>query len=268
MPWQVVGQFGTVRPAITTARKYCAVFRSSLINVRLTMRILQQSKQIASTQLAVLVAAIGGCASLPFDVPAPFRAKEKTSIITPSMRADAIREIAARSERATAEEQMKYTQQLATQIQTESDPLVRQAIQETIAEFETPLARDVLVAGLNDSDLDVRITCCEKLQERPEPTVVDALRAVVKHDESLDVRLAAVEALGHMRSPASVAALALAVNDRDPAMQYAGVQSLKAISAEDLGNDVEAWRQYVSNEQPELKPPVSVAKRDRGWSPF
>ena len=227
-------------------------------------RILHLWKQIFPVPMAVVAVTVWGCASMPLDLPAAFRAKEKTSIITPAMRADAIREIAARAEKADAAEQARYTEQLASQIQTEPDPLVRQAIQETIAEFETPLAREVLLAGLRDSDLDVRLTCCQMLQTRSDPVVIAGLSAVVENDDELDVRLAAVDALGHIRSPASVSALAAAVKDRDPAMQYAGVQSLKAISAQDYGNDVEAWRQYATSEQPQ----ISVAERPTGWSPF
>ena len=227
-------------------------------------RNLRDVKQFLPLPWAVLAVTAWGCASLPFDPPPLFREKEKTSIITPAMRADAIREIAARADRADAAEQARYSEQLATQIQSESDPLVRQAIQETISNFETPLARAVLLAGLRDSDLDVRVTCCQMLQTRSHPEVIEGLRTVVEHDDELDVRLAAVTALGHIRSPASVAALAVAVKDRDPAMQYAGVQSLKAISGQDLGNDVEAWRQYATSDQPE----ISVAEQPRSWSPF
>ena len=232
------------------------------------MRNVHQIERLALIQLAAVVASSWGCASMPFDTPAFFREKEKTSIITPAMRADSIREIAARAEDASPEEQTRYTDQLATQIQTEPDPIVRQAIQETIAKFDTPLARDVLLAGLRDTDLDVRMTCCEMLQDRSDPRVVAALKSVLENDEKLDGRLAAVQALGHIRTPASVAALSIAVNDRDPALQYAGVQSMKAISSEDLGNDVEAWRRYAASQQPPLKPEISVAQRDQGWSPF
>ena len=73
------------------------------------------------------------------------------------MRVAAVREIGLQAQRADREQQIRLTEQLATQIRTEPDPLVRLAIQESIAEFSVPLARQVLLAGLQDEDLDVRV---------------------------------------------------------------------------------------------------------------
>ncbi len=176
----------------------------------------------------------------------------------------AIQEIGLRASDADAEELQEMTEQLATQIQTEPDPLIRRAIQESIGQMSTPLADSVLVAGLQDDDLDVRLTCCQLLGQRSDPGAISALRIALETDEELDVKLAAVDALGQIKSPQSVAALSKAVNDRDPALQYAGVQALKSVSGQDLGNDVVAWRQYAASEQPE----ISLAERPNGWSPF
>ena len=203
---------------------------------------------------------IAGCTSIT----PPWRERERTSVITPRMRIAAIQEIGARAADADADEQQQLSDQLATQIQTEPDPLVRREIQEAIGKLSTPLAQDVLIAGLQDDDLDVRLTSCEGLGRRDDPSVIAALRVALETDSQLDVRLAAIDALGQIKSPQSVAALAVAVNERDPALQYAGVEALKAVSGQDLGNDVSAWRQYAASEQPE----ISVAERPQGWSPF
>lgn len=200
-----------------------------------------------------------GCASLPW------QDNERTSIMTPRMRMAAIEEIGVRGSNAEAAEQQKLAEQLATQIQTEPDPLVRRTIQEAIAKIPAPLARDVMIAGLQDDDLDVRVTCCRMLGERVEPSVISALRVALETDSELDVRLAAIDALGKIKSPQSVAALSKAVNDRDPALQYAGVEALKSVSGQDLGNDVTAWREYAASAQPE----ISVAEqRPSSWPPF
>ena len=207
---------------------------------------------------AIALVTFVGCASLPW------QEQERTSIITPRMRIATIQEIGSRADDADADEQQRLTEQLATQIQTEPDPLVRQAIQEVMGRFSTPLARDAQIAGLQDDDLDVRLTCCQGLAGRGDVSAISALRIALETDESLDVKLAAIDALGQIKSPQSVSALAIAVNDRDPALQYAGVQALKAVSGQDLGNDVVAWRQYASGAQPQ----ISVAERPRSWSPF
>jgi HEAT repeat protein len=176
----------------------------------------------------------------------PFRQKELTSIITPSMRAAAIREMGPRARDATDAEQARMCEQLAQQIRTEPDPIVRKSIQETIAEFKTPLASAVLLAGLHDDDRDVRVACCRMLGKRKDLLAIDALGKAIADDPELDVRLAAVDALGVMKDRAAMNALATALKDRDPAMQYAGVEAMKSVTGEKkLGNDVEAWRQYA-----------------------
>ena len=193
---------------------------------------------------AVAVSTLGGCSSLPF------MEKERTSIITPGMRMAAVREIGPRASNADTAEQQRLCEQLAMHIQTEPDPLVRQEIQYTVAEFSVPLALNMLLAGLNDENLDVRVTCCNRLGERGDTGAIGPLRKILETDDELDARLAAIDALGKIDSTETVAALATALDDSDPAVQYAGVQALKSASGEDFGNDVRSWQQYVSGETP------------------
>jgi HEAT repeat protein len=185
--------------------------------------------------------------------------RDKTSIITPSMRMASIREFGPKARDADAAEQNRICQQLAQQIQTEPDPIVRRTIQETIGEFDTPLANAVILAGLNDDDRDVRVTCCRLLAKRNNPAAVGPLSQIVATDTDLDVRLAAVDALGEMKTPGALQGLAAALKDRDPALQFAGVEGMKKVSGEDLGNDVEAWRQYAARTMGAAQPNSAIA---------
>jgi len=206
----------------------------------------------------------------------PFAAEERTSIITPTMRASTVREMGARAQQDDPAQQQRITEQLAQQIRTEPDPLVRLAIQETVAQFDTDLAQMILLAGLNDTDRDVRMMCCRKLGQRMAATdrnidrqkIVIQLQRVLGQDKDIDVRFAAVDALGQIPTTGSVRALAGALHDHDPAMQYAGVQALKRVSGQDFGNDVDAWRQYADGENPQLRPIPSVAQRIKEMMPF
>ena len=69
--------------------------------------------------------------------------------------------------------------------------------------------------------------------------------------------------LSEAGDPASVGALGQALEDRDPAMQYAAVQSLRDVTDRDFGNDVSRWRQFVAGKQPEPPRSISVAERFR-----
>ncbi len=209
----------------------------------------------------LLAGAICGCSIFPYG------GKERTSIITPRMRMATVSEIGARASKADSAEQQQICENLARQIQTEPDPLVRQEIQNTVAEFSAPLAEKMLIAGLSDEDVDVRLTCCFRLGERASVTTIGPLQQAVQSDSELDVRLAAIDALANIPGQATVPALGAALDDRDPAIQYAAVQALKSASGKDLGNDVAAWQEYVASGA-SVQPEVSVAERIQQASPF
>jgi hypothetical protein len=191
--------------------------------------------------LVALVASLSGCTL--------FRAKkDNTTIITPSMRAATIRDVGRQVSGYTEAQQAALCDQLAQQIKIEPDPIVRQTIQNTIAECQTPLAGAVVLAGLEDQDADVRRTCCRLVARRgADAQAVAALSRVVAMDADQDVRMAACDALGGIKGDGAVQALAAALNDRDPAMQLAGMEAMKEVSGQDLGNDVQAWRQYAAS---------------------
>ena len=211
----------------------------------MSTRLLTTIRRVASPAAvaALLLGATTGCQLWPWGA-----TKDRTTIITPGMRAASIREMGPRARDEDSAAQTKACEQLALQIRTEPDPIVRRAIQETVAEFKTPTASAMLLAGLQDDDRDVKVTCCRLLGERKEPKAVEPLGKLVVHDTDLDVRLAAVNALGDMKTKESVMALAAALKDRDPAMQYAGVEAMKKVVPEqELGNDVQAWRSYADS---------------------
>jgi HEAT repeat protein len=205
----------------------------------------------------------------------PFPERELTSYHTPGMRVDAIADFATRSTGVDSPEQRQITDQLARQMQVEPDPLVRQAVAGAIAEYHTPMAQQVLEAGLADENDAVRVACCRALGRRaaagisdPGSNSVAGLTNVMRSDKEMDVRLAAAEALGNIKSPEAIQALAFALDDRDPAMQYVGVKSMKSITGKDYGPDVNAWRQVVAGETPSPPRAPSVAERLRNVSPF
>jgi HEAT repeat protein len=198
----------------------------------------------------------------------PFPEIDNTSLITPTMRQDTIRQLGAKADGTDSPEQRAVADQLARQIQIEPDPLVRETIVRSIAEFHTPLAGQVLEAGLNDDNQLVRIACCQKLGKRAEEHSVTALANALRTDKQIDVRLAAAEALGKIKSPNSVSALAVALDDHDPAMQFAGMQSMKSVTGKDYGGDVQAWRQVAAGGNPAPPAAPSIASRLKEISPF
>ncbi|MFV2067543.1 MAG: HEAT repeat domain-containing protein, partial [Pirellulales bacterium] len=153
-------------------------------------------------------------------------------------------------------------------LRNETDPLVRERIIHTLAELNTPAAAALLRAGLNDADPDVRIACCKGVGGHRDTESLTALTEVLRHDEDIDVRLAATRTLGAFRDPAAVSAMAIALEDRDPALQYRAVQSLRQMTGLDYGNDVTRWLEIAQRGELPPHPPVSVVERLRRLSPF
>jgi hypothetical protein len=202
----------------------------------------------------------------------PFPEVDNTTYITPAMRRDTIRQYAAKANGTDSPDQRAATDQLARQIQIEPDPLVRETIVRVIADFKTPLSQQVLEAGINDDSPLVRVACCQMLGKRGDARSVAALATALRQDKQKDVRLAAAESLGKIKSPQSVAALATALDDHDPAMQYAGMESIKAVTGKDYGGDVQLYRQLAAGGNPVPPPGPSIAERVKDYtksmSPF
>jgi hypothetical protein len=217
--------------------------------------------------LAALLA-ITGCQSIMGYRGWPLPEHDRSSFHTPSMRIDTVKQFASRADGTDSQEQREYTDQLARQIQIEPDPIVREAIIRATSEFRTPLANQMLEAGLRDESPTVRIACCQALGQRAEVRSVASLAGVLRDDDDTDVRLAATEALGAIKDPTAVAAVAIALNDRDPALQFVGVQSMQSLTGKNYGGDVEAWRQVAAGESPPEPKPASIAERIRSAARF
>ena len=194
----------------------------------------------------------------------PF-AKEEDSrpgVKTADDRIVELKQLATEAHSQTSDRQAQLSADLAAQLQREQDPLVRMQLIKTLAAFSTPAATAMLEAGLADNNPDVRVACCEAWVSRGGDEAVDALTRVLSSDTNLDVRLAATRALGNTRSPRAVGPLGEALNDADPALQFRAVQSLKSVSGQDFGDDLNAWRQYAKSGTVDVKTP-SIAERLR-----
>ena len=55
------------------------------------------------------------------------------------------------------------------------------------------------------------------------------------------------EILGALGNEAAIPVLAEALEAPDPAVQFRAVASLKEVSGRDLGNDVNAWREWAED---------------------
>jgi hypothetical protein len=185
-------------------------------------------------------------------------------ITLPAERVATLRDMGKKASWAKPEEQERISSELAAAFEDEPDPLIRLEIVRAVGQYRTATAESVLDAALDDSQADIRMVACRALGERGGPEAAAKLSETLRSDLDIDVRLTAAQALGQTADPSAVAALGEALEDRDPAMQYQAVQSLHTVTGEDLGNDVNRWRQYVKGEPPGPAESISVAQRIRG----
>ena len=184
-------------------------------------------------------------------------------VTSPAERISVLRKMGEKAAWAQPGEQERISGELAVAFQGESDPLIRIEIVRALSKYPTATAASTLGAALDDSDADVRLAACAVWGDRGGQEAAANLSRVLASDVDTDVRLAAVQALGIAGHPDSVAALGDALEDRDPAMQYAAVQSLREVTDQDFGNDVGRWRQFAKGEVPRPAEPISVAERFR-----
>jgi len=184
-------------------------------------------------------------------------------IPSPAERMASLRKTAKEAAKLSQADQEKISEELRNVYRQEDDPLIRAEIVHTMGCFQTEAATAVLRLAINDANNDVRIAACRAWGKRHDAEAVDQLGRSLGSDVDVDVRLAAIEALGATGQRSAVPALGQALEDRDPAMQYRAIASLRKVSDRDLGNDVDRWRQYVKGETPGPEKPVSVVDRFR-----
>jgi HEAT repeat protein len=208
----------------------------------------------------------GGCADFEFPAWVPFQGPSSDTmpgVVSPRERVEQLRKLSETAASATPAQRQQVSDQLATAIRTEKDPLLRLEIIRTLGHYPGPAADAILKAALSDSEAHIRAVACEAWGKRNDAQAVALLSDSLRSDADADVRIAAAKALGETKNPAAVAALGDALNDGDPAMQYRAVLSLRETTGKDFGESVERWQQYVKQNRPAGSGPA-LADRDRG----
>ncbi len=224
----------------------------------------RRAKQLLPFVLLLAIIGWTGCAGTKPTIRWPFttdRTDHVPGIVTPAERMDTLRELAKKASQAGPAQQETISDDLAALYQREEDPLIRAEIVHAIGGCRTESAASVLQLAIADSDPDIRMAACEALGRRQGPETIGILSTVLASDLDIDVRMAAARALGDTGNSAAMAPLGRSLEDRDPALQHQAVLSLRQCSDEDLGNDVNRWRQHLRGEAPDPPKSISIAQR-------
>jgi hypothetical protein len=175
--------------------------------------------------------------------------------------------LASRARSMSAEDRAKWSAQLSHLAAGDPSPLLRARIVEVLPQFPSPQADATLRSAIRDRDSGVRIAACTALGQRGGADALQSLSRAMS-DEDLDVRLAAVRALGEFDESATsgeaIRQLGVALDDKDPAIQYRAIESLRNVSGRNYGNNLVAWREFVHGGQPVETPP-SIVEQIRSW---
>ena len=168
----------------------------------------------------------------------------------------------------SAPERQRLASDIADVLKQEKSPAMRMELVRTLGDLSTELSQTELIAATTDSDADVRTMACrglgKRLKREAEPTSIAALQQAVASDASHDVRLAACRELGNCKDPAAAQALAPVLEETDPAMQFAAIQSLRNSTGKDFGNNASKWQEYLAGGNPTPPEGPSIAERLKG----
>ena len=148
-------------------------------------------------------------------------------------------------------------------IRDDDNPLIRAAGVRVLGEIASPASLAAIQGAAVDRDPLVRMAASEAFGRRGDFEAAAGLSILAADDENAEVRLTAVTALGNCPEQQVVQALALALDDSNPAIQNRAVQSLKATTGHQLGDNIAVWRAYLHGEPSPIQPTGSFAERFR-----
>ena len=115
-----------------------------------------------------------------------------------------------------------------------------------LGQLNCPESIDALGQLSSSRDSDVRLAAVSAWTNMPPDQAIPRLQQILGSDTDIDVRLAATRALSNFTGQQAVAAISLALEDPDPALQLRAAESLSKVTGESFGNNVQAWQAYVN----------------------
>lgn len=160
-------------------------------------------------------------------------------------------QIVSSASNGSIEQMESAANSLAETIRRDPILLMRLHAVKLLGELNCSASIDALVDASKDHNSDVRIAAIQSWSKLPGEVAIGHLQEIIGSDTDVDVRLAATRALGNFHGKQAIEALALALQDNDPALQLRATESLGRVTGESIGRNVNAWRQYVQDALPQ-----------------
>jgi hypothetical protein len=197
-------------------------------------------------------------------------AEDEQRVTTYHRKVADLADMRAKAANMSPDERESTTGQLAARLREEKSAALRGEFVRTLAAFRTASAQQALIASMTDESSSVRILACKGLGIAPTADGFQALSHAVTDDAELDVRIAAAHELGKFKGFEASKALRPALDDRDPALQIAAMQSLEAVDGHtEYRRNVAVWREHLDGGNPSPPPGPSIAELAKQyWSWF
>lgn len=165
-------------------------------------------------------------------------------------------------------QQEQVAAQLAERLKEERSPVLRAELVRTLGQLPVRIADEAVHASLADEATSVRVAACRAIAVRPSAEGFQWLSQAVTSDSDLDVRIAAARELGKFREFEAPQALRPALDDRDPALQLAAMQSLETLTGKtDYRSSAATWREFLDGGNPTPPPAPTLAElAQRYWN--
>ncbi len=204
--------------------------------------------------MAAFVCHLSGCAEGPFWRAGQFNpwvrsqwAEEEKIADTLFTRKRRMENVVAQATNASIDVQEEAARALSDIIFRDKVLLMRLHAVKLLGRLNSPTSVETLAKASKDNDKDIRLAAVSAWKMVSPDSAVPQLQEIIGSDTDIDVRLAATEALGNFPGRSSVQALALSLNDRDPALQVRAAESLQRVTGEPLGRNIVAWQDYVGS---------------------
>jgi HEAT repeat protein len=208
-----------------------------------------------AVRLAILIAGVcfTGCAEGPFWRSGKYApwvrnqwAEEERLADTLFERRRQMNELAATAKTGSPDSRQAAASRLTDVVMKDPVLLLRLHAVGLLGQLDCPTAVEGLKRASTDPDADVRMAAVKAWASMRGEIAIGQLQEMVGSDTNIDVRLAATRALGNFSGQQAIAALSLALQDNDPALQVRATESLARITGESIGPDVRAWQNYVA----------------------
>jgi len=186
-------------------------------------------------------------------------------VLTPAERIEMVRLKGENGRLADSQTQKMLIEHLTKEYADSPDPVLRQEVVKAVERMDAADGFNLLkYAAMKDENPFVRRAACRAIANIKTDESAAVLRHVIRRDTDKDVQLQAAKSIAAFQDKETIDTLGTLLDNRQPALRYQAMQSLKSCTHENYGDDVRRWKQYLAGQTPDPPEQLTIAER-LGW---